>query len=111
MDPVRIAVIGAGVIGKRHITLIQKNPQCRLVAICDPALEVKQLVDQLNIPFFQDYIALLEQVTMDGAIIATPTDLHGEVGIACAERGIYLLVEKPIIDTVENGQVLLSTAN
>ena len=37
MDPVRIAVIGAGLIGARHIRMVAEEPLCQLVAIADPA--------------------------------------------------------------------------
>ncbi|MEM7030800.1 MAG: Gfo/Idh/MocA family oxidoreductase [Chloroflexota bacterium] len=110
MSPVRIAVVGAGVIGKRHIELIQKNNACHLAAICDPNPQVQQLADQLGTPFFQDHIQLLDQTSFDGAIIATPTEQHADISIAFAKRGIHLLVEKPITSTVEDGKALLAIA-
>ena len=111
MSKVRLAVIGAGLIGKRHIELVMAEPTCELVAICDADPGAAALATTYGTRFFADYATMLAAVALDGVIIATPTNLHTTVGIACAERGLPILVEKPIAQSVAEAQQLLSAAD
>lgn len=108
---VRIAVIGAGVIGITHIGIIQQDPLCEVAAIADPTPTAAALAAERGIPYFADYLEMLDKVKPDGAIIATPNALHVPVGLACAKRGVPMLVEKPIADTVEASQTLIDAAD
>ena len=56
---------------------------------------------------YRDHRELLARERLDGAIVATPNDRHAEVGIACAECGLPVLMEKPITDTLASGRALL----
>ena len=49
---------------------------------------------------------MLDEVTPEGVIIATPNDLHVPLSLTCVERGIPVLVEKPVADTVEAARSL-----
>ncbi len=111
MSKVRLAVIGAGLIGKRHIELVMAEPACELIAICDADPGASALATTYGTRFFADYATMLAAVALDGVIIATPTNLHTTVGIACAERGLPLLVEKPIAQSVADAQRLLTAAD
>ena len=110
MAPVRIAMNGAGLIGRRHTDLDSASVERDLAAICDLNSAVGSVAQQYDVPYFQDYTDLLEQVPLDGAIIATPNAEHVPIGIACAQRAIDVLVEKPIADTVAEGKKLIDAA-
>lgn len=99
-EPVRIAVLGAGLIGQRHIQHVKDEPKAELVAIVDPTLEAKALAESLGVKWSADYEALLKSDKPDGAIIATPNLLHLSCGLASIEAGVPALVEKPIADDV-----------
>lgn len=109
-EKVRIAVIGAGVIGLSHINLIQQEPQCELAAIADPTSAAAALAAERKVPYYADYLKMLDEVKPDGAIIATPNALHVPVGLACAKRGIPMLVEKPVADTLEASRTMIDAA-
>lgn len=98
----RIAVIGAGQFGRRHIETINAESQCELAAVADPAYTGGKA--------FADYREMLDKAKPDGVVIATPNALHVPAGLACAERGIPMLVEKPIADTVEEARTLVEAA-
>lgn len=100
---IRIALLGAGLIGREHADLIRAHPEAELVAICDPSPEARALAERLAVPHFADYVAALDQTRPDGAIIALPNRLHEAAALACIERGIASLVEKPVADTVAAG--------
>lgn len=110
MTQLNIAVIGAGLIGRKHIEAMKQEPLCRLVAIADPTPEAAAYAATLGIPCFGDYCAMLDRIRPDAAIVAAPNVLHAPAGIACAERGVHLLVEKPIADTVEAATRLIEAA-
>lgn len=98
----RIAVIGAGQFGRRHIETVRNEPQCELAGVADPAYRGEKA--------FADYEQMLDQVKPDGAIIATPNALHVPVGLACVARRVPMLVEKPIADAVEASRTLVHAA-
>ena len=110
MTPVSIGVIGAGLFGRKHMDVMRQEPACRLAAIADPTPEARAYAEGLGVPCFADYEEMLDRIKPQAAIIATPNVLHVPAGIACAERGIPMLVEKPIADTVEAAMQLIEAA-
>lgn len=99
--PVRLAVVGAGPIGRRHLDAIAAEPACQAVAVIDPAPEGAQAAAAHGLPHYPDLEAMLDAVMPDGVIVATPNALHVPLALVCVERGIPTLVEKPIADTLE----------
>ncbi|MBT6277240.1 MAG: Gfo/Idh/MocA family oxidoreductase [Chromatiales bacterium] len=111
MTPLRLAVIGVGLIGRRHLNIAAKEPECTVVAAADPMAAAREHVEAQGAKFYQDHQDLLTQETLDGVIIATPNATHGPVGIDCAHAGLPMLVEKPFTDTLETGHALLEAAD
>jgi len=107
MEPVRLGLVGGGLISAKHIEGSKNIDNGDLVALCDVDPGRKVLADQLNIPFFTDYREMLEQADLDGVIDGTPNKYHAEIGIACAQKGIHVLTEKPITSTLEEGKRLV----
>jgi predicted dehydrogenase len=101
----RIAVVGAGQFGRKHIETVRKEPTCTLAAVADPV----QAAD-FGVPHYALYTEMLEREKPDGVIIATPNALHVPVGLACVARRIPMLVEKPVADTVEASRRLVDAA-
>ncbi len=98
--PVRIAVIGAGTIGRRHIERVRSEPEAELAAIVDPAPPAQALARSFQVPWFADLASLLCAGKPDAAIIATPNQLHVAGALACVAAGIPMLLEKPVADDV-----------
>jgi predicted dehydrogenase len=106
----RIAVVGAGLIGKRHADLIQKNNQCELAAITDPAPAAAEFARATGVPLMRSLGELLAKARPDGVVIATPNQLHVEQALECIAAGVPALVEKPVAHTVEAGVRLCEAA-
>jgi predicted dehydrogenase len=104
----RIAVIGAGVIGRTHIDRLLRHPQLQLAGIADPTPAGEALAISIGAPWFPDHRSLLEQTMPQGAIVATPNASHVPVALDCLERGIGVLVEKPVADSVAEAQQLVA---
>ena len=110
MAAVRLAVIGAGRIGARHVRLAAAEPACELVAIADPDPAAVALAAEVGAAHYATHEELLDAAQPDAAIVSVPTGLHAEVGAACAGRGVHMLMEKPIADTLNNGRRLVAAA-
>ena len=102
----RIAVAGAGLIGRRHIELIVASQDCVLAGIADPSPAATDHARAHNVPCYTDHRALLAQEQPDGLIIASPNALHLQMALDCAEAGVPALIEKPVTDTVAAAQRL-----
>jgi predicted dehydrogenase len=90
-----IAVIGAGRMGKHHARIYSQHSQCKLVALVDRDLDrAKALAAQFGGEALSD-IAKLSGDTQ-AATVAVPTVYHADVAIPLMERGIAVLVEKPL---------------
>jgi predicted dehydrogenase len=103
----RIGVAGAGLIGRKHVALIEASADCIVAGIADPSPAAKAFAETHNISWYSDHRALLEREAPDGVIVASPNTLHLSIAIDCLERGTPALVEKPVTDTVASALVLL----
>ena len=107
MQPVRLLLIGAGVIGRTHIDRIGRDPHLALAGIAEPSATGKALAEQLGVPWAASHLELLERTQAQGAIVATPNASHVGMAIDCLERGVAALVEKPVADTVAEALALV----
>lgn len=103
---VRIAVVGAGLIGLRHITAIKTAVGAELACIIDPAEATQAVAAAQGVPWFADLASMPDGIT-DGVILATPNVLHVAGGLACVARKLPILVEKPIATNVAEARALV----
>lgn len=96
MAALRIAVIGAGMFGRRHVETLANEPLCAPVAIADPGPEAAAFAAQRGLTHFVDYEAMLDAVRPDGAIIERAREIvqGGGIGRLTAVAGLWL-VRKP----------------
>ena len=66
MEPVKLAVVGAGLIGSKHARLVHGQPECSLVGICDPDVGRREVAEGLEVPFYRDLSDLLERAAARG---------------------------------------------
>jgi predicted dehydrogenase len=109
MDIVRTAVIGAGYLGRFHAQKYATAPGSRLVAVADPSVDARDRVAaEVGCRAVADYRELLGEV--DAVSIATPTPLHFPIARECLQRGVHVLVEKPITQTPAEARALVDLA-
>lgn len=112
-EKVRIAVTGAGLIGRRHAELIRESDSCELWAIVDPSPAAADFARKVGVPVhptLADLFAAGDARRPDGVIVATPNQLHVQNGLECVEHGVPVLVEKPIADSVTEAARLAEAA-
>lgn len=108
-NPRRIAVIGAGHLGRWHAQQLAGLDGVELAAICDPAPSRSALAELHGCAWFARYQDL-PLGDLDGVTIAVPTVLHHSIAAFFLERDIPCLVEKPLAATAEEALALCELA-
>ncbi len=105
----KVAVVGAGHMGRYHIGAYAEIPNVEFVAACDTDAErIKEQFQAFELPICTDYRDLIGKV--DAVSIAVPTHLHFQVAKEFLEAGIHVLVEKPITPSLEEASELFELA-
>jgi len=110
MTPTRIAVAGAGIIGRAHIDVLRQSPTCALSAIVDPSPAAQALAGQVGVPLYASLAELIAADRPDAVVLATPNALHVPQALACLDAGLPVLVEKPIAPTMAEAETLVRRA-
>jgi predicted dehydrogenase len=105
----RIAVVGVGHLGKHHARILAQVPGARLVAVVDRQPErAAAAAEGTGARALADYRELLDEV--DAVTVAAPTEIHHDVALPFLERGISVLVEKPMTRTLAEADALIAAA-
>jgi predicted dehydrogenase len=103
----RVAVAGAGLIGRAHIRAAQASATVQLSAVVDPAPDAAAIAEGAGVPCHASLDDLLRTGRPDGVVLATPNQLHAEQAMQCIAANLPVLLEKPITPTVAEGERLL----
>jgi predicted dehydrogenase len=108
--PLRVGVVGVGIMGANHARVLSALQDVTLVGVADPNSQQRELVTRiLGVPAVDDIDGLLSP-GLDAVTIAAPTHLHHPLALKCIERGIHVLIEKPIASNVEEGREIIAAA-
>ncbi|MFP4250668.1 MAG: Gfo/Idh/MocA family protein [Armatimonadota bacterium] len=105
--PLRCAVAGLN-RGARFVEKLKANPDCEVVAVCDPREE--KLAEHPDAEGFAEFGAMLEEASPDLVAIITPGPLHAPQSIAAMEAGAHVLVETPNVYSVEEARAVVEAA-
>lgn len=107
--PLRLGIIGTGVMGGHHTRVAAGLPGCRLVGIYDASrARAEEVAGQFGVTATDEMDALC--AAADAVIVATPTVTHAAVAAACLRQGCHVLLEKPIAATVPEAEALIAVA-
>ena len=109
-NAIRLSVMGAGLIGKRHIEQILARPEASLASIIDPTSAARELAQSLNVAWYPLFQEIAPEDRPDGIIVATPNQMHVANGMECIEAGLPVLIEKPIADDLAGAEALVDSA-
>lgn len=111
MDQLRVAVIGAGILGRRHARVFHEIEASRLVAVADHTLERAQAAAQLaGARAYSDAGQMLNEIDCDVVAVATPDHLHVAPVMSALRAGKHVLVEKPLATSLPDAQALIEEA-
>jgi predicted dehydrogenase len=109
-DRLRVGVVGTGYLGKFHAKIYNELPNVDLVGIVDVNEAAAEAVAKEcgNCPTYTDSSELLDKV--DAVSIVVPTELHLEVARPFLEKGIHMLLEKPVAPSYEESLEIVELA-
>lgn len=106
---IRVAVVGVGHLGSLHARVYSQIDGCELVGVYDAdSVRAREVAARHGARVFGSLEELSREV--DAASLAVPTDLHHGIGRELLERGLHLLIEKPITETREQAVELVGLA-
>jgi predicted dehydrogenase len=103
----RIGVIGVS-FGMNHVQSATLVPEAKLIAACDIREEVRAPIEGMGAKFYCDYRRMLDAEKLDGVVVAVPNHLHAPITIECLERGLPVMVEKPVAGTLEDADKMVA---
>lgn len=108
-SPLRLGVVGVGYLGRFHARIYADMPDVELVGVVDvDAARAQEIAKEYGCSAFTDASQLLGRV--DAVSIAVPTIHHAQVARPFLERGVHMLMEKPIAPTIEESEELVRLA-
>ena len=106
--PLRLGLVGLGSMGRNHLRVIAGHPETTLAAVADPDPEILAAAAvQTHATGWADSLAMIREAEMDAVVIAAPTTFHPDLAHAAIERGLPVLVEKPLAATAEEAWVIV----
>ena len=108
-DKLRIAVIGVGHLGEYHVQKYKGIPGVELVGVVDvDADRVTEIAQRYDTKAYGDHRDILDRV--DAVSLAVTTEMHFEVAKDILQKGIHMLIEKPITYDLREADTLISMA-
>lgn len=111
--PLKVGVVGAGSMGMNHLRVLKdfSEDQIQLVGVAEAAEPVLQrAMKRFHIAGFTDYRQMAEETQPDLVAVVVPTHLHFEVASHLLDQGINVLLEKPMVSTLQEANILIQLA-
>jgi UDP-N-acetylglucosamine 3-dehydrogenase len=111
---VKVAVVGAGSMGMNHLRVLRDFDEelIELVGVAEPnQSSLQHATRRFHVAGFDDYRHLVEHTHPDLVAVVVPTHLHFEVASYLLDRGINVLLEKPMTSSIEEAEVLIQLAS
>lgn len=107
--PLRVALAGAGAMGRNHARLLAELPEVELVGVWDVDAETASTVAAAHDTGAIDDGSRLAELA-EAVVVAAPTAVHAEIGCGLLERGVHVLMEKPMAASLDEADRLLAAA-
>ena len=106
MNKLKIAVIGTGLVGSFHAETFFRNPNSELIAVCDINKEkVNKIANRFKCKAYNEFESLINTEKLDAISIATPEQIRIAPALLAIEKGLKILLEKPLgrnLEDIEN---------
>lgn len=116
MEPVRTALVGISGIGGYHLGLLHEAEDIELVAVADKWPERPQVAEaaarvaEWELPVYSDIWEMLDAVEVEAVTIATPHPYHAPYTLGALDRGLHVMVEKPVTILASDGLQVVQRA-
>ena len=110
MEKVKVGIIGVGYLGTQHARILSYLERAELIGVADIDFKKAMVIgNRHGVKYYDNYENMLDEV--DAGIVATPTSEHFDISMKLLKEGKSVLVEKPITETVEQAEELVSEAD
>jgi len=110
MDKVKVGIIGVGYLGTQHARILSYLEEAELKGVADIDFKkAMQIGNRHGVHYYENYEDMLDEI--DAGIVATPTSEHFSISMRLLKEGKSVLVEKPITESIEQGEKLVSFAS
>jgi len=107
----RLGLIGLGSMGRNHLRVLGAMDGATLAAVADPDRDaLSTATGGSGAQGFDEPLALIAEADLDAVIIAAPTTTHLPIALAAIERGIAVLIEKPLAATPDEAALIVTAA-
>lgn len=107
----RVALVGCGDISALHLDAIAATEGVELVAVCDVDRARREAAgERWGVPAVADFETMLDEHRPDAVHVCTPHHLHAPMAIAALDRGIHVVLEKPLAHGVAEGRAVVAAA-
>jgi predicted dehydrogenase len=107
----RVGLAGLGSMGRNHLRVLHARPDVRLAAVADPVdAALSAAAGQVGAQGFDEPLAMIAEADLDAVVIAAPTTAHVPLALAAIDRGIAVLVEKPLAATTDEAIRIVAAA-
>jgi 2-hydroxy-4-carboxymuconate semialdehyde hemiacetal dehydrogenase len=105
----KIAVVGQGAFGVKHLEALAKIPEAEVVALVGSTREkAAEVARKFSVPYASGSLAeTLALPGLEAVILTTPTQMHADQGEQCMRAGKHVMIEIPIADSLADSQRLL----
>lgn len=108
----KIGLVGTGIIADFHKKAIAKNDEVTITAVCDIDIQkAENAAEGINASIYTDYKEMAEKESLDCVILNLPHFLHRDVTVYFLNKGISVLVEKPMANTVAECEEMIEAAS
>ena len=107
----RVGLAGLGSMGRNHLRVLGGRSDVRLAAVADPIESaLAAAASQVGAQGFDEPLAMISEADLDAVVIAAPTTAHVPLALAAIDRGIAVLVEKPLAATTDEAMRIVAAA-
>jgi predicted dehydrogenase len=107
----RVGLAGLGSMGRNHLRLLRARDDLRLVAVADPLPDaLDAATNPTGAQGFAEPLAMVSEADLDAMVIAAPTMAHLPIALAAIERGVAVLVEKPLAASSDEALAIVHAA-
>ncbi len=111
MERIKVVIVGAGIWGETHASILSEYPLVELTAVCDVNLEkAKHFAARFGIAqdrVYSNHKTMIKECDFDVVSVVTPDYLHREVCVDCANAGKNIICEKPLATTREDVEAIM----
>lgn len=112
MNPLRVGVIGAGIVGSAHAAVYAGIADAELIAVADiDESRAKVLASKHGAKPYADYLRMLKDENVDAVSVCTPDFAHRDPTVAALEAGKHVIVEKPLSTSVDDAEDILNASH